>query len=89
MQPPQDVDAFVDAVLEAEGLNPSVNDRRNRLELCELVEEWLFDEGLVEGNEIRAALVDVGLNLGKGRCQPCRPQSDRAASQGRPACGPS
>lgn len=29
MQPPQDVDAFVDAVLEAEGLDPSVSDRRN------------------------------------------------------------
>jgi hypothetical protein len=51
MQPPQDVYALVDAVLEAEGLDPSVSDRRRRLELCELVEEWLFDEGLGKGTK--------------------------------------
>lgn len=66
-QPPQDVDAFVDAVLQAEGLDPSLCDERTRLDLSDVVRAWLFDERRREGNEVRAAAGDVGPgNVGVG-----------------------
>jgi len=50
--PPQDVDAFVDAVLLADGhQNPSLCDKQTRLYLSELVREWLFDEGRGKGSK--------------------------------------
>jgi hypothetical protein len=48
-EPPQDVDAFVDAVLRAEGQDPNLCDARTRLDLSEVVREWLFDEGRGKG----------------------------------------
>jgi len=50
-EPLQEVNAFIDAVLLAEGLNPSTLDKRARLELTEVVHEWLFDEGRGKGTK--------------------------------------
>lgn len=44
-EPPQNEDAFVDAALVAEGLDPGALDKQERLALTELVREWLVDEG--------------------------------------------
>jgi len=40
---PEDADAFVDAVLIAEGRNPTLVDTRERHELRDVVRDWLFD----------------------------------------------
>jgi hypothetical protein len=48
--PPQDVDTFIDAVLVAEGLSPSLCDKHTRLDLSELVRDWLFDGGRGKGS---------------------------------------
>ena len=51
-EPPQDVDAFVDAVLLAEGHdNPSLCNDETRRALGELVRDWLFDEGRGKGSK--------------------------------------
>jgi hypothetical protein len=42
---PADADTFVDSVLTAEGLDPTIVNKRARQELCEVVREWLFDDG--------------------------------------------
>ena len=42
---PDDAGAFVDAVLVAEGVDPSLVDKRMRGQLQEVVSDWLFDEG--------------------------------------------
>jgi hypothetical protein len=39
--PPEDVDAFVDAVVVAEGLDPILLDKRARRDLTEVVRKWL------------------------------------------------
>jgi hypothetical protein len=49
--PPQDVDAFVDAVLVAEGEDPALYDKRMRLELSDVIRDWLFDEGRGKGTK--------------------------------------
>jgi hypothetical protein len=41
---PEDADAFVDAVLIAEGRDPSLLDKQERHELREVVRDWLFDD---------------------------------------------
>jgi hypothetical protein len=50
-KPPEDADVFVDAVLIAEGLNPSLCDKQTRLDLSEVVRDWLFDEGRGKGSK--------------------------------------
>ena len=40
---PEDADAFVDAVLIAEGHDPTLVDPRERHELRDVVRDWLFD----------------------------------------------
>jgi hypothetical protein len=52
-QPPLDADAFVDAVLVAEGLDPGLIDMRRRRELVACVREWLFDDGRGKGTASR------------------------------------
>ncbi len=47
--PPQDLDAFVDAILAAEGEDPELVDKRARTEVSEVVREWLFDDGRGKG----------------------------------------
>ena len=47
--PPDDPDAFVDAVLVAEGLDPLLVDKLARHELREVVCDWLFDDGRGRG----------------------------------------
>jgi hypothetical protein len=46
---PDGPDAFVDAVLVAEGLDPSLTDRDTRRQLREVVSDWLFDGGSGRG----------------------------------------
>jgi hypothetical protein len=48
--PPDELDAFVDAVLIAEGEDPALFDRRLRLELSDVVRDWLFDDGQGRGS---------------------------------------
>jgi hypothetical protein len=50
-KPPQDVDAFVDAVLVAEGESPNGLDKRARIALSEVVRDWLFDDGRGKGTK--------------------------------------
>jgi hypothetical protein len=50
-EPPRDVDAFLDAVVLADGESPSALDRQARLALAELIEAWLFDEGRGKGTQ--------------------------------------
>lgn|GEM_PF-6149247 len=40
---PEDADAFVDAVLIAEGRDPALADTRERHALRDVVRDWLFD----------------------------------------------
>jgi hypothetical protein len=51
---PEDVDAFVDAVLRAEGMDPASADKQSRLSLSELVRDWFIDEG--QGTGTRSGL---------------------------------
>ena len=44
--PPDDADAFVDAVLDAEGLPQDSLDRKSRRVLTDTVTRWLFNEGV-------------------------------------------
>jgi hypothetical protein len=47
---PDDPDGFVDAVLIAEGHpNPALLDKHERHELCEVVRDWLYDDGKGRG----------------------------------------
>jgi hypothetical protein len=55
---PASVDAVVDAVLAAEGRNPSLVDRRERHQLREVVRDWLFDE---QGRGAKSGLPRVAL----------------------------
>jgi hypothetical protein len=48
---PPDPDAFVDAVLVAEGRDPFLTDTRERHELREVVRDWLFDDGVGRGTK--------------------------------------
>jgi hypothetical protein len=48
---PEDADAFVDALLIAEGSNPTLLDKRERHELSEVVRDWLFDDGRGRGTK--------------------------------------
>jgi hypothetical protein len=48
---PKDPDAFVDAVLTAEGLDPFLTDKAVRQELREVVCDWLFDDGQGRGTK--------------------------------------
>ena len=50
-EPPESLDAFVDAVLLAEGDDPAFYDKRVRLDLSEVVRDWLFDEGQGKGSK--------------------------------------
>jgi hypothetical protein len=46
---PADPEAFVDAVLLGEGLDPTLIDKQQRHELREVVRGWLFDAGRGRG----------------------------------------
>jgi hypothetical protein len=48
--PPSDADAFVDAVLLAEGRNPDLILREDRRPLLEIVTDWLYDDGRGRGS---------------------------------------
>jgi hypothetical protein len=48
---PKDVDAFVDAVLAAESIEPSLADRQTRVQLRDVVADWLFDHGRGRGTK--------------------------------------
>jgi hypothetical protein len=48
---PEDADAFVDAVLKAEGLDAMLLDRGQRHELREVIRDWLFDDGRGRGTK--------------------------------------
>jgi hypothetical protein len=50
-EPPRDADAFVDAVLLAEGLNPNAIEKQARAALTDVVRDWLFDEGRGKGTK--------------------------------------
>ena len=43
--PPADAEAFVDAVLVAEGCDPGLVSSDERRPLLETVNDWLFDDG--------------------------------------------
>jgi hypothetical protein len=58
--PPQDMDAFVDAVLVADGEDPSLFDKRMRSELSDVVRDWLFDDGRGKGSKSGLPLVPSG-----------------------------
>jgi hypothetical protein len=50
--PPHDADAFLDAVLRAEGYeHPELLDRHDRAPLMEVVRAWLFDDGQGRGTK--------------------------------------
>jgi hypothetical protein len=51
--PPQDLDldAFVDAVLLADGDDPGLTDKRIRAELSDVVRDWLFDDDRGKGTK--------------------------------------
>jgi hypothetical protein len=49
----RDVDAVVDAVLVAEGLDPATCERATRAPLAEAVNDWLFDP---QGRGVRSGL---------------------------------
>jgi hypothetical protein len=46
---PEHADTFVDAVLIAEGRNPTLIDKGEWYELREIVRDWLFDDGKGRG----------------------------------------
>jgi len=48
---PADAEAFVDAVLLGEGLDPTLIDKQQRHELVEVVRDWLFDAGRGRGTK--------------------------------------
>ena len=48
---PEDADAFVDAVLVAEGLDPTYFDKHEREEITAMVRDWLFDDGKGRGTK--------------------------------------
>lgn len=48
---PEDPDEFVAAVLEAEGVEPSLVEKHVRRELREMVCDWLFDDGRGKGTK--------------------------------------
>jgi hypothetical protein len=50
VDPPCEVDAFVDAVLAAEGLSPDTCDRATRRTLRAVVRGWLVDDGTTKGS---------------------------------------
>jgi len=54
---PETIDEFVDAVLVAEGVDPSLTDSRTRWRLSEVVRDWLFDEGAGKGSRSGLPLV--------------------------------
>jgi hypothetical protein len=47
--PPSTAEEFVDAVLRAEGFDPSLADKRAKRQLTEVVRDWLFDGGRGKG----------------------------------------
>jgi hypothetical protein len=51
--PPGDPDAFLDAVLVAEGNDPTVLNKRQRDQLRQVVSDWLFDDGDGCGTNVR------------------------------------
>ena len=69
-EPPKDEDAFVAAVLLAEGLDPAVLDKRARLALTDLVRQWLFDEGRGKGTTSGLPVDQVAI-LDKSRIARC------------------
>ena len=52
--PPDNPETFVDAVVVAEGLDPTALDKRSRDQLADLVRDWLFDNG--EGRGTKSGL---------------------------------
>jgi hypothetical protein len=48
---PDDPDAFVDAVLAAEGIEPPLVDKEGRRQVREVICDWLFDEGRGRGTK--------------------------------------
>jgi hypothetical protein len=42
--PPADADAFLDAVIVAEGLDPTLMSKTERRPMLEVVNDWLYDE---------------------------------------------
>ena len=51
---PEDADAFVAAVLDAEGLDPTCLDKGAYQELMGVVRHWLFDDGHGRAGPLRA-----------------------------------
>jgi hypothetical protein len=49
--PPHDPDEFVDAVLLAEGIDPTLVDKHQRTQVRGVVCDWLFDEGRGRGSK--------------------------------------
>ena len=48
---PDDADAFADAVLAAEGIEPTLADKEGRRQVHEVICDWLFDEGRGRGTK--------------------------------------
>jgi hypothetical protein len=48
---PEDPDAFVDAVLSGEGLDPAAFDKGDRQQLLRVVRDWLFADGQGRGTK--------------------------------------
>jgi hypothetical protein len=48
--PPEDPDAFVDAILVAEGFDPILCDKQVKRWVTESVRDWIFDEGRGKGS---------------------------------------
>ena len=44
-EPPHDAEAFVNAVVVAEGLNPELMEKATRRELVAIVTDWVYDNG--------------------------------------------
>ena len=55
--PPDDLDAFVDAIIVAEGFDPALCDPRFRLWISESVGDWVFDNGSGRGTKSGLPLV--------------------------------
>jgi hypothetical protein len=50
-RPPAGVDAFVEAVLEAQGFEPHLVSKEHRSGVADIVRDWLFDDGLGRGSK--------------------------------------
>ena len=55
--PPSDPDEFVDAILIAEGIDPTLCDKQIRRWVSDAVHDWIFDEGRGKGSASGLPLV--------------------------------